>query len=229
MVDKTKTQGFDISKKSALVLGCGGLGCNAALHLGGAGIGKLFVCDFDTVSESNLNRQLIYTIGDIGLPKAEVMKKFLLNYAPDCETVCINKKITEPKELDFAKECDVIILAVDNSKARRVAQDFCFENKIPLVNGGIDGFFGTAYLYLPGKTACLECAGLLSSKKDIYAVSSTAGIIGALEASLAIRCLLLQGEDFAGKIFCYDNEEISSLKVSAMSDCKRCIKNKKKK
>ena len=59
MIDRIALQGFDIRKYTAAVIGCGGLGCNIATHLACAGIGKLILCDFDTVSESNLNRQFL--------------------------------------------------------------------------------------------------------------------------------------------------------------------------
>ena len=65
--EKRLTQGFSISDKSCAVIGLGGLGTNVAVHLAGAGVGKMYLCDFDTVSKTNLNRQFMYTAEDIGI------------------------------------------------------------------------------------------------------------------------------------------------------------------
>ena len=81
-MNKSEMQGFDISSKRAAVIGCGGLGCNIAVHLAGAGIGELIICDFDTVGESNLNRQFLYTPSDIGKKKVFAAEKRLGEYSP---------------------------------------------------------------------------------------------------------------------------------------------------
>ena len=74
---KEKTQGFSLKDKTAAVIGLGGLGTNVAVHLAGAGIGKLMLCDFDTVSESNLNRQFMYRAADVGKLKTDCLKNRL--------------------------------------------------------------------------------------------------------------------------------------------------------
>lgn len=217
-MSKRETQGFDISKKSAAVIGCGGLGCNVSVHLAGAGAGTLFVCDYDTAAEDNLNRQFVYTSSDIGESKAAVMSEFLRNYAPDGKIIPISKKIECGDDLSFAKECDIIILAVDNNETRKLANEFCRENDIPLVSGGISGFYGNGYLYIPGKTPCLECAGLLTENYCGGNVSSTAGVIGALSAELAIKYLTGDYSP-AGRLFVYDDCEMQSLKIKASCEC----------
>ncbi len=217
-MSKRETQGFDISKKSVAVIGCGGLGCSVCVHLAGAGAGTVFVCDYDTVGESNLNRQFVYALSDIGKSKAVLMSEFLCNYAPDCGIIPVDKKMEGSGDLSFAKDCDIIILAVDNNETRKLANDFCKDNNIPLVSGGISGFYGNGYLYIPGKTPCLECAGLLTDNFCGGNVSSTAGVIGALCAELAIKYLT---GDFspAGKLFVYDDCEMQSLKIKASPEC----------
>lgn len=221
-MSKRETQGFDISEKSVAVIGCGGLGCNVCVHLAGAGAGTVFVCDFDTVGESNLNRQFIYTPSDVGKSKAVAMGEFLKNYAPDSNIVTVDKKAECIEDLSFAKCCDIIILAVDNNEARKLANDFCRENNIPLVSGGISGFYGNGYLYIPGRTPCLECAGLLTENYCGGNVSSTAGVIGALSAELAIKYLTGDYSP-AGKLLVYDDCEMQSLKIKASLEC-GCLK-----
>lgn len=222
-MNKADIQGFDISVFSAAVIGCGGLGCNIAVHLAGAGIGKLTLVDFDKVSESNLNRQFLYLINDIGNFKVRLAAERLKKYSPSTEITYRNFKIEESENLDFLKDCDIIFLAVDNNGARAVLQKFCTENGIPLVNGGINGFFGTAYLYVSGKSPCLDCAGLMEKESEsISSVSSTAGIIGALQAEIGIKYLLNHDTDIAGTLHIYDNGEINKLKIKPQKNCGIC-------
>lgn len=222
-MNKAETQGFTLAGFSAAVIGCGGLGCNIAVHLAGSGIGSLLLADFDTVSESNLNRQFLYGMRDIGRTKTEAAAERLRDYAPDTFIEAFNGRVSSVGDLDFARQCDIVFLAADNNAVRLVAQEFCTLHGIPLVNGGISGFYGSAYLYVPGKTPCLDCAGLTRREtENILSVSSTAGVIGALEAELGIRYLLSDSEESAGILHIYDNGEISKLKIKPQKNCGIC-------
>ena len=214
MIDRLSLQGFDLSDKTAAVIGCGGLGCNIATHLACAGIGRLILCDCDTVSESNLNRQFLYTAADLGKEKVLLAKERLNATAPQAEISVFNKRIESPEDLSFAKGADIVFAALDNNAARRTAQGFCTIHRIPLVNGGVNGFFGTAYLYLPGRTPDLAAAGMLTAEnKKTLSVSSTVGVIGALEAHLGVRYLLGDTEN-AGKLYVFDDGTVTILPIS---------------
>ena len=207
---KSEVQGFDISKNSAVVIGCGGLGTNVATHLAGAGIGRLLLVDFDSVEKRNLNRQYFYTEADIGKPKCELLAERLGAYAPDCEIKSLNKKADE---FSFADGYDIIIIAVDNIETRKNANRYCIGHKIPCINGSINGFFGTAYMFIPDKTPDLEKAGCLNETGvKNQSPSVTAGILGTFEAKLAVD-YFLSNTDSAGRLYIFDNNEIHSLKV----------------
>lgn len=222
---KSERQGFDISGFSAAVIGCGGLGCHVASHLAGAGIGRLFLCDFDTVGESNLNRQFLYTPRDVGALKAETCAAKLREYAPDTQCIPVNGKITDKDSMVCFSGCDIILAAVDNVPAREAVGVFCSETGLPMVNGGINGFYGSAYLYIPGLTPCPSCVGMLSGgEQKILNITTAAGIIGALEAELAIKYLLGKRED-AGFLFVLDEGEITKLRIRPRRDCGRCRSN----
>ena len=224
MTDKERVQGFSISDKSACLIGCGGLGCNVAVHLVGAGIGKLYLCDFDNVSASNLNRQFLYTENDIGESKCLSAKRHLSKYSADTMLLAIEEKILSEEDLDFAKNCDIIILAVDNTECRKVAESFCTENNIPLVCGGIDGFYGMCYLYIPGESPCPDCASMNSGISAQYNISAVAGVIGSLQSTLAIKFLLSNDRKLAGKILVFDECNIDTLGIKPDPDCKICNK-----
>jgi molybdopterin/thiamine biosynthesis adenylyltransferase len=213
MIDRIALQGFDIQKYTAAVIGAGGLGCNIATHLACAGIGKLVLCDFDTVSESNLNRQFLYTHTDIGNEKVTLAAKRLSALAPETQILPVLRKIGTPEDLAFADGADIVFLAVDNNAARRTVQEYCRSKNKPLVNGGVNGFYGTAYLWLPGKTPDLKTAGLLDTENPrVSAISSTVGIIGALEVQLGIK-YLLGDAGAAGTLHVLDGEEIHKLRL----------------
>ncbi len=208
---KEQTQGFSLKEKTALIVGCGGLGCNIAVHLAGAGIGRLLLCDFDKVSESNLNRQFLYTVRDIGNKKAVCAKQRLELFAPDCEVSAFDIKISKPDDLVFAKEADIAFAAVDNDEARKILTGFSEEYGIPVVLGGIDGFYGMAQLYLPKKSTPFFMAE--GSATAAYSVSPTAGIIGSAQAALGIKYLLTKDEDISKNILVYDETVFSTLRL----------------
>ena len=223
--EKEIVQGFSLSDKSACIIGCGGLGCNIAVHLVGSGIGKRYLCDFDVVSSSNLNRQFLYTENDIGESKCMRAKHRLIKYSTDTQIFAMEEKILDSEDLSFAKDCDIIILAVDNPECRKAVQSFCISKNKPLVCGGIDGFYGMAYLFIPDVSPCLECAGFLENNKAESNISSTAGIIGSMEANLTIRYLLTNDVNLSGKITIFDESSFDTLKIKPSALCSVCKNN----
>ena len=219
---KNETQRFTIEDKTVCIVGCGGLGTNAAAHLAGAGARKIYLCDFDKVSGNNLNRQFFFTEKDLGKSKADTLKEKLSAYAKDTLFVSVNEKIEKRDDLSFATDCDVLICCVDNAEGRRALTDFSKEKKIPSVFGGIDGFYGTAYIYLPDVSPCPHCAGIITDTPVGSSVSSTAGIIGAMEANLAIKYLLGEEASLKGKLFLFDGDLWETLTVKENKSCKIC-------
>ncbi len=213
MNEKAAVQGYDISKHSAAVIGCGGLGTNVAVHLCGAGIGRLWLCDFDTVQTRNLNRQFFYTKADVDEPKCALLAARLAAFAPETEISAVERKIETAADLGFADEAELVILAVDNVDARRIAAAYCEEKGKPYINGGVDGDFGTAYLCVPGKTPDLETAGGLARPlQKPQSRSPVVGVIGALEAKLATD-YFLENTAAQGRLLCFDGMEIQALPI----------------
>ena len=211
--EKELTQGFSLRDKSCAVIGLGGLGTNVAVHLAGAGIGKICLCDFDKVNETNLNRQFMYTAEDIGKNKTEAMKRRLSAYAPECDVVTINEKIHDISDLNFSLDCDIIFSCVDNNAARIILEGFCRENNIPLVHGGIDGFYGVSYLYVPSHSLTPSEAGLCEGSKAKHNISAVAGVIGSLQATTGIEYLLTRDNSLSGRILIFDNNKTDTLNL----------------
>ncbi len=219
---KEQIQGFSVKSKTALIVGCGGLGTNIAVHLAGAGTGKIYLCDFDTVNESNLNRQFLFTANDIGKKKCNILKERLSVYAPDTDFYAVDKKISDDKDLTFAHDCDIIISAVDNSSARKVLEKFADITGLPVVFAGIDGFYGTVYLYVPKKSPCPECAGVYTDTKAKTNISATAGIIGSMQANIALKYLLTENASLSGKIYLFDGDLWDTLPIIKRKSCTKC-------
>ena len=213
MTEKEKTQGFTLSDKSCAIIGLGGLGTNVAVHLAGAGIDKMYLCDFDMISQSNLNRQFMYTADDVGSYKCSVLKKRLSLYAPQPEIAEINEKITDVSQLHHLKKCDILFSCVDNNEARLILEDFCRANNIPLVHGGIDGFYGVAYLYVPSYSLSPSQAGLCEGGKAKFNISAVAGAVGSFQASLGIKYLLTADDSLSGRILIFDENKTDTLNL----------------
>ena len=219
---KNVTQLFSINDKTVCIVGCGALGTNAAVHLAGAGVKRLYLCDFDTISLSNLNRQFLYKKTDGDFLKCKVLNDRLSYYSTETEYVSVVRKILCAEDLSFAEDCDIILCCVDNAVGRRAVADFAAEKNIPAVFGGVDGFYGTAYLYIPHKSPCPDCAGIINDISVRSSVSSSAGIIGSMEVNLAVRYLLTNDINSAGKLFIFDGDLWDTLIIRPSPECKIC-------
>ncbi len=222
-------QSNSLNSKKVLVVGAGGIGCNVLVHLAGGGIGEICLCDYDTVALSNFNRQFLYSRSDIGSLKAVVAAKKLEAYSPDTRFVPIMQRICKDNAADILQGCSLAVLACDNIETRLVLNEACTKMGTPLVNAGVEGLYGSAYLYIPGKTACLNCIYADSSEsRDKSTVSEAAGAAGSLAARLAMA--YLKG-DFsnAGKLMLLDlqNYELNCVQIKESAGCNVCDKFKR--
>ncbi|CAH8288776.1 unnamed protein product [Eruca vesicaria subsp. sativa] len=152
-----------------LVVGAGGLGCELLKDLALSGFRNLDVIDMDRIEVTNLNRQFLFRLEDVGKPKAEVAAKRVMERVSGVEIVPHFSRI-EDKELEFYNDFNIIALGLDSIEARRyingVACGFLEydeddtprrETIKPMVDGGTEGFKGHARVIVPGVTPCFEC------------------------------------------------------------------------
>lgn len=151
-----------------LVIGAGGLGCELLKNLGLMGVKNMHVIDMDTIDLSNLNRQFLFRLNDIGKSKAEVAAKFINEKIPGCKVEAHFNKIQDFDE-DFYRQFTIVICGLDSIVARRwinamLVSLLIYDDEklnqasvIPLVDGGTEGFKGNVRVILPGLTACIEC------------------------------------------------------------------------
>src|SRR5579864_1174294 len=132
---------------SVLLLGAGGLGSPAALYLAAAGVGKLGILDFDTVDASNLQRQILHGIDDLGRPKVDSAADTLKAINPDVEVVKHRIHVNSENALDVFRPYDVILDGTDNFPTRYLANDAAHFLGKPLVHGAIYRFEGQMAMF----------------------------------------------------------------------------------
>ena len=195
---------------AALVVGCGGLGTSVLYALASAGVGTIGFVDGDRVSLSDLNRQFLYTEADIGRNKTEAALMRLSAYNKDLTYRPVQAELTEENALALIAGYDVVVLAVDSLAARLTANRACIERRIPLVNGGVDGFSGAVSAVMPESSACLAClyGGAAEPSWRARAFAPVVSVIGSLEAQLALLLLLGQPDPLSGRLLSFDGRTL---------------------
>lgn len=145
-----------IAGASAAVFGVGGLGTHVAYYLAAGGFGRLILVDFDSVSVPDLHRQMLYSMEDVGRPKAEAAAGRLGKINPEVEVRAVGEALSPSLAAEVAKEADVLVDALDNWAARHLVNKAAVEAGKPLVHGAVQEWYGQATTILPGRTPCLE-------------------------------------------------------------------------
>ena len=179
-------------KSSVFVAGCGGLGAPVLYYLAAMGIGRLGICDKDTVALSNLNRQIHFTDEDIGKPKTEVAKKRLLALNPELKVDSYDAVLDDTLANKLVKDYDIVIDCLDNFKTRFVLNDACLTAGKPLIHAAVGEYYGQIMNIVPGKSPCLRCIfpSGAGEEKSSGIIGAVAGIIGSMQTLEAVKYLL---------------------------------------
>ena len=217
-----------------LVAGAGGLGSPVLLYLAAAGVGTLGIADFDTVTLSNLNRQIIHHTEDIGRKKVDSAEEKIRRLNP---RICVEKHYGR-LGLDTVEEMvgsyDMVVDAADNFPARYLISDCCFFLGKPLVEGAASGFEGILFTIVPGRTPCYRCLypappedGVMPSCSDTGILGAVTGIIGSLQAMEVIKVLTGTGETFSGRLLTVDalTGSFREIRWPRDENCPLCGKN----
>ena len=219
-----------LKESRVLIVGAGGLGCAASQYLASAGVGKIILVDFDTISLSNLQRQILYTDADMGKPKAEVAKARLQVINPNIEVQAVVKKCDDAEFAELIRQVDVVVDCTDNIDVRNQLNLQCFQQKCPLVSGSAIRFEGQVSVFTyADNEACYQCLSQLFGSDTLSCVeagviSPIVGVIGSLQALEAIKVLLNIGKTLAGKLLIIDGLHFSvrEMNLPKMSSCKVC-------
>jgi adenylyltransferase/sulfurtransferase len=168
------------------------LGGISATYLAAAGVGHLRICDVDNVELSNLNRQILFTAEDIGKSKAALVAWRLSAQNSEIEIEAVSDKLTETNASELASGCDLIIDGLDNHSDRWTLNQASFDLNIPFIYGAINEWQGQLSFFRPPKTACLACLmpEELLNLRPTPVFGALPGVIGSLQATLALRYLM---------------------------------------
>jgi molybdopterin-synthase adenylyltransferase len=217
----------------ALVVGAGGIGSPVLLYLAAAGIGRLTVIDDDTVSLSNLQRQIIFGASDVGATKTGIAEQQVRRINPDIAVTAIASRIDANNAASLLAGANVIIDGSDNFATRLAVADAATRLRIPLVSAAIGQFHaqvGTFRGWEAGKP-CYRCfvgdahdADDCDSCSEVGVLGAMVGMIGSFAAMEAIRVLTGFGEEAAGKLHIIDGlaPTMRTIRLPKDPECSTC-------
>lgn len=190
-----------------LMIGAGGLGCPALQYLAAAGIGSIGIIDGDEISESNLQRQILYSTSDIGKKKVEVAKERLSALNPEIEINIYPENLGKANALQIISNYNLVIDGTDNFATRYLVNDACVKLDKPFVYGAIHKFEGQLSVFNLNGGPTYRCLfpdppqpGQIPNCAEVGVLGVLPGIVGTLQATEAIKIILGIGEPLSGKL-----------------------------
>jgi molybdopterin/thiamine biosynthesis adenylyltransferase len=217
---------------SVLLLGAGGLGSPAAMYLAAAGIGRIGIVDFDAVDASNLQRQILHGVEDMGRPKVDSAADTLLNLNPDVDVVKHPIHLNSENALEIFRPYDVILDGTDNFPTRYLANDASYLLAKPLVYGAIYRFEGQMTVFDAAKgLGCYRCLfptppppGAVPSCAEAGVFGVLPGIIGSQMAFETIKYVLDLGQTMVGRLLVFEGMDMTfrTLNLRRNPNCPLC-------
>jgi molybdopterin/thiamine biosynthesis adenylyltransferase len=196
-----------------LVVGAGGLGCPVLQYLAGAGVGRLTVVDHDTVEESNLHRQPIYGMDDIGKPKAEAARDRLQRFNPGIAIDAIVARLTPQNAAELVAQADVIVDAADSFAVTYILSDACHAIAKPLVSASVIGLTGYVGAFCGGGPSYRAVFPEVSIDGGTCATVGVLGTavatLGSLQAHLTLHLLLGLEPTVLGRVVTFDAQRLT--------------------
>ena len=213
-----------------LVVGAGGLGSPVLYYLAAAGVGTLGVIDYDTVDETNLQRQILHRTADVGRSKVESAAEKLRALNPDICINTYNERLTDDNADELIAGYDFIADCSDSYASKLLINDVCVRNGKPYSHAAVLAMRGELMTYLPG-CACYRCVfedepaeGSHPGAAQVGILGAVAGVIGSLQAAEVVKYFTGIGELVTNRILIYDGLRTSfySLKASKRKECGCC-------
>ena len=219
-----------LRQSTVAVIGVGGIGTASALYLALAGVGNLILVDQDTVELHNLHRQILFSLEDLRLPKAEVAARKLKTVNPEVNLIQVPDNLREENIKETLEKADLVVDGLDNMQTRYMVNSACYRLRIPYVFGGAIAMEGNVSVFHPPETPCLEC--VLPAFDDRHlpgcdtrgVLGATAGIVGSIQAMEAIKLLAGIDDSLKGRLLVCDfrQMEFEKIQIFKREDCKIC-------
>jgi molybdopterin/thiamine biosynthesis adenylyltransferase/rhodanese-related sulfurtransferase len=219
-----------LSAKVALV-GAGGLGSPLGLYLAAAGVGTIGIIDHDVVEASNLQRQIIHTADDVGVPKVRSAAARIAALNPGVRVVPHEVRLTSENAMEILAGYDVIVDGTDNFPTRYLTNDACVLLGKPLVYGSVYRFEGQASVFKASAGPCYRCLfpqppppGAVPSCEEGGVLGVLPGLVGMIQAIETVKLIVGIGEPLIGRLLAFDALEMRfrELKLRKDPSCPVC-------
>ena len=223
-----------LKNAKVLCIGAGGLGSPALMYLAAAGVGTLGIVEFDTVDESNLQRQIIHGQSDVGRSKAESARDSVKEINPYVNVILHEERLESENALELFAQYDLIVDGTDNFATRYLVNDACVLLNKPYIWGSIYRFDGQASVFWSEYGPCYRCLypeppppGMVPSCAEGGVLGVLCGSIGSIQVTEAIKLLTGVGDPLVGRLMIYDALEMNyrTVKVRKDPECAVCGKN----
>ena len=220
-----------LGKAKILLVGLGGIGSTVLQHLAATGIGKIGLVDQDTVALSNLQRQTIYTYGDIGRKKVSVASKFINKLNKNVDVTEYDLFLKAKNSSKIIEEYDVVLDGTDNIEARELINRHCLMQQKPLIFGGVSGWEGLVSLLVYNNSACFKCIFSSSEERPNFLDCSSEGVlgvttslVGTLMVAETIKLICGTGQLLTNKLLICDalSGETEVLNIKKNNKCNAC-------
>lgn len=228
-----------LNNARVLCVGAGGLGSPVMLYLAAAGVGTLGIIDSDTVSLSNLHRQIGYRMADIGLSKVAVMASDLRALNPEIEIFPYKESFSIENAVEIMSKYDMVVDATDNLETKYLINDVAVKLGVPVVYGAIQGYEGHVCIFWAKKGPCYRCLypslsqEVIPNCEQMGVLGPVAGIIGSIQSLEVIKLILDCNDNIVpniGRLTVLNAATLKMLtyKVTKKKNCSVCSKSAEK-
>jgi len=212
-----------LARARVLIVGLGGLGSPVLQYLAGAGVGLLGLVDDDVLDASNLHRQPIYGLSDVGKPKVELAGAAIARLNPQVRIETHRVRFDGDNALELVRAYDIVVDCSDNFRTKYLINDAAVLLRKPVVFASVYQFEGQLQVYQPDADhACLRCLwpdavadGVVGNCAEAGVLGPVPGIFGAMQSLLTLKILLQLGSQLPGELLLLDFMNFSSLKIKA--------------
>ncbi len=223
-----------ILNSNVLIVGVGGLGCPIVDYLSRAGVGKIGIVDYDKVDASNIHRQSIYTLKDVGKYKVEVLKKKIIDINPDVKTKIYKNKFNKKNAYKILNQFDIIVDGSDNFKTKFLLNYLANKLRKIFIVGAISGYNGHifSFNFKKNDVACLKCFYQSEVNEEVLncetdgILGPVAGIVGNIQANEVLKYILGLKNELKNKILIIDLLNLT-FRQTRFSKKKNCICRKR--